>query len=872
MTGFNSTRRSVLTTLAGMGLLGGTVSGEVANETDHTSTTNSLSQTPTERRVLGVELIHHNTGERFIYSSYTDVEKEELPDGGYNIIEATEEDGEIVRRTSSVHISQGVQATVDDGTELRVLVHVPTEHDYVPTTGSIDIWAGAVQRQNGRDTGFVSDQDITVRVESSGTTIATKSVTTDQSGSATATIDLSGVEPGRYRVLAEATGLNTPADSFEVGTYTDMPFHWTGLTPGEETTLGIYSAQGLEPEAGVSRSITVEEPDGTVRDFDVQIEEGGIGFLDYTPTSSGEYRFRSDSDYMSSLESGELKAITPYFEIRNQYVNDTVTWSAFILQDREPVSNLDIDVTITEERDSIVIEEFSTTTNEFGQFSISFEAPAESGTEYEIDIQATDGRSVFLFGDRIDFRSPPQPPAPEPIELDIDVEDYVIGLGSETNVAIEFTDGDQPLSDKDISLQYYYSFNDVPVGSESLTTNADGEASTVLSIPETAPDGERIYVRARAQADGTTYTDEDSLSIEQFNYDFEAYGLDPGVNNSIDISVTDRSTGDPVSDVDVTMFGNRYHVDAETFDAGYTQTGSDGTGTIDLTIPSDATNDIMINQITRYSDANNSRGQLNPPFTADISLPSVDPKPGDSFSISYSTDYTEPVSAIVAFPGRENAATTLLAENETKTLSVPASVAPGDYLDVELLMISADGEAAVSRDSLQVAEGLTAGFEYDPSEPAPGEMITFTDTSTVGPNATITSREWDFSGDGSTDSTGDTASHTFDEAGLYDVSLTVTDGADNTDTATQTVSVSSQTAIPPVVGDSPPQDLNGDGLYRDIDGDGEVDIFDVQALYNNLDSDVVQNNPAAFSFSSGSANGEVDIFDVQALYNDMQNQ
>lgn len=873
MSRFDFTRRSVLTTLTSLGLLSGTSSGELTANMGDSSTAENLSQTASSRRVLGVEFIHRETGENFVYSDHTGVQRDELPNGSYDVVELAEEESQVIRRTSSVHITQSVEATVDNGTELRVLAYTPTDHDFIPADGSIEIWVGAVQRENGRDAGGVSGQEITVRIENGdGTTIATESVTTDQSGNATVTVDLADADPGYHRVIAEAAGLNSVDDRFDVGTYTDMPFHWTGMTPGEETTLGIYSAQGAEPESGVSRPITVESPDGTENEFDVQIEEGGIGLFTYTPEETGEHQFRSDSEYMAGIGSADLKAITPYFELREQYINDTVSWSAFILQDREPVSNLDIEVTISEEREETAIEEFSTTTNEFGQFSISFDAPSETNVDYQIDIQTADGRSVFLFGDRVRFTSPPESTEPEPVQLNTGIDDYVVGPGSETNVTIEFTENGEPLSNTSVRLQYNYSFQEIPAGEKTVTTDADGRASTTLSIPETAPDGERMYVKAFAEANGTVYTDESSSSIEQYNYEFEDYGLERGTTNTIEFTVTNRSTGESVNNADITVFGNRYHVDTETFDAGYTQTGSDGTGTIDLAIPSDVTNDIMINEITRYSDASNSGGSISPPFSADISVSPVEPNPGESVSIEYTTDYTETVSAIAAFPSRENASAALLTENEPKELTVPSSAEPGEYLRIELLLISTDGEATTERESIQIAEGLTAAFEYEPTNPLVGETITFTDASSPKSDTALVSHEWDFSGDGSTDKTGETVSYTFEEAGSYDVSLTVTDDADNTDSVTGTISVSSQTEIPPIVGESPPQDLNGDGLYRDINGDGEVDVFDVQALYNNLSSDAVQNNAEAFSFSSGSADGEVDIFDVQALYSDIQDR
>ena len=67
-----------------------------------------------------------------------------------------------------------------------------------------------------------------------------------------------------------------------------------------------------------------------------------------------------------------------------------------------------------------------------------------------------------------------------------------------------------------------------------------------------------------------------------------------------------------------------------------------------------------------------------------------------------------------------------------------------------------------------------------------------------------------------------------------------------------------------VTGDgAPAQDLDEDGLYEDINGDGGFTIVDVQALFSNLDSDVVQNNVSKFDFNG---DGEVDINDVQRLY------
>ncbi|ERH08369.1 MAG: hypothetical protein J07HX64_00109 [halophilic archaeon J07HX64] len=79
---------------------------------------------------------------------------------------------------------------------------------------------------------------------------------------------------------------------------------------------------------------------------------------------------------------------------------------------------------------------------------------------------------------------------------------------------------------------------------------------------------------------------------------------------------------------------------------------------------------------------------------------------------------------------------------------------------------------------------------------------------------------------------------------------------------------SEHSPLPPVVGNDPPQDLDDDGLYEDIDGDGQFTIFDVQAFFVNFQSEPVQNNPVAFNFSEDENPEEtgVTIFDVQGLF------
>ena len=61
------------------------------------------------------------------------------------------------------------------------------------------------------------------------------------------------------------------------------------------------------------------------------------------------------------------------------------------------------------------------------------------------------------------------------------------------------------------------------------------------------------------------------------------------------------------------------------------------------------------------------------------------------------------------------------------------------------------------------------------------------------------------------------------------------------------------------------QDLDGDGLYEDVNGDGSVDLLDVQTLFAKINT--LSDSSLNFNEDSG---GNVDLLDVQALFNNIQ--
>jgi subtilisin family serine protease len=185
----------------------------------------------------------------------------------------------------------------------------------------------------------------------------------------------------------------------------------------------------------------------------------------------------------------------------------------------------------------------------------------------------------------------------------------------------------------------------------------------------------------------------------------------------------------------------------------------------------------------------------------------------------------------------------------------------GEYT-VTLTVTSTDGSTDRATEPVTVVEPLSAAFTTEPVG-ADGRKLALNATQTQG---VVETYEWDLVSDSAPDATGETTTFTFWTDGTYDVTLRVTAPDGRTDTTTQTVTVGAP--IPPVVGTTPPADPDGDGLYDDVRGDGRVDVLDVQALFDTLDSPTVQRNAEAFAFA-GVDTSQVSVLDVQALFNDL---
>jgi len=69
--------------------------------------------------------------------------------------------------------------------------------------------------------------------------------------------------------------------------------------------------------------------------------------------------------------------------------------------------------------------------------------------------------------------------------------------------------------------------------------------------------------------------------------------------------------------------------------------------------------------------------------------------------------------------------------------------------------------------------------------------------------------------------------------------------------------------------DKPPTNGDDDALFEDVNGNAEIDIGDIQALFQNRDTATIVENSVFYDFNG---NGRIDIGDIQALFEEYRKE
>jgi PKD repeat protein len=178
---------------------------------------------------------------------------------------------------------------------------------------------------------------------------------------------------------------------------------------------------------------------------------------------------------------------------------------------------------------------------------------------------------------------------------------------------------------------------------------------------------------------------------------------------------------------------------------------------------------------------------------------------------------------------------------------------------------------AAGRVTLSIPENSPPTAEITVSDRSPrvSQTVSFSLENLADPDGDdVDLITWDFPPEPGRDARGPTATHAFDDVGNRTVRVTLVDEHGLSRTLTVTLSVrgsngSGDAAVPPVVGEDPPTDPDGDGRYEDVNGNGAVTLSDVTALFFERDSAAVTDAPGAFDFND---NGAFSLADVTRLF------
>jgi PKD repeat protein len=152
-----------------------------------------------------------------------------------------------------------------------------------------------------------------------------------------------------------------------------------------------------------------------------------------------------------------------------------------------------------------------------------------------------------------------------------------------------------------------------------------------------------------------------------------------------------------------------------------------------------------------------------------------------------------------------------------------------------------------------------AGFSAVPVSGKVPLQVQFADTSQNSP----TVRAWDFDDDGVVDDTSENPLHTYAEAGLYTVALTVSNAAGTNGTVKPELIA----ALLPLPGlEAAPTDPDGDGLFEDLDGDGRRSFNDVVLFFERMEW--IGNSEPMKCFDMN-ANGRIDFDDVVRVFQEL---
>lgn len=422
------------------------------------------------------------------------------------------------------------------------------------------------------------------------------------------------------------------------------------------------------------------------------------------------------------------------------------------------------------------------------------------------------------------------------------------------------------------------------VGSATLTVEAANSPPTAsVSGPSTAQVGEDVTFQASA-------SDPDG-SIDSYAWDFDGDGTVDVTSPTPSVDTSFASAGEETVELTVTDDGGATATATQT--VSVTEAPDPASFQVsNLTAPSTATQGEPIEVTATVENTGTEEGTQTVEFEFDGSVladQSVTLAGGASEEVSFDVDTTG-VAAGTYTHGvatDDDSATAQITIEEPSTpgdgdLSTTVElvgddangqIAAGDTVTYDVVVTDAFGGVGAYSLSVDVSNGTVASVDSGVATDASGEGLT--DTTITDSSATIEAALLDTNDTGSVSIASVTVVGV--GPGTTDVTLNVT-ALGNESGQSYTVESTTDASLevlelPPVDpggGDGPdpavPTDPDDDGVFEDINGDGDFTVADVQLLFAERNSNTVTEYGTYYDING---DGTFDIVDVQALWTEL---